>query len=370
MPTYPPHPLRKFRPTRHLSAFPRPGPRAAAACLAGLALTLALGPPGCSGTASSGTTERYVTRGLDASERSVSSSTPSGPAAQPSTSPGRPAATLNGEPIPHADLAPLLAEASGGQVLEELILDRLLNRECARAAIAVTDADIRAERDRLLEAFTGVTIARDENEAMRLLERVRSARGLGDRRFAALLRRNAMLRALVAPQVAITPAALQQARALRFGERYRVRLIVTTTAHDASQAIARLRAGESFSALAAQISTDVSAVRGGVIDPINAADPEYPSAIRTALRNLKPGEPGIPIALDNAYAILLLDEIIPASAPADTAAAEEVLVADVRIQQERLLMNQYARRLLSEARVTVLDREVDWSWQRRSSAQP
>ena len=132
----------------------------------------------------------------------------------------------------------------------------------------------------------------------------------------------------------------------------------------------RLRAGESFSALAAQVSTDVSGVRGGIIDPISPADPEYPSAIRSVLRELKPGEPSIPIALDNAYAIVLLDEIIRGAPPADSAAAEQSLERDVRMQQERLLMNQYARRLLAEAKVTVLDRSLDWAWQRRSAPQP
>ncbi len=275
-------------------------------------------------------------------------------------------ATLNGAPILLADLAPFLVEAGGGQVLEEFILDSLLERECARERISIGAEAIGSERERLVATFTDSAIARDENEASRLLDRIRASRGLGARRFAALLRRNAMLRALVAPRVSVTPSALDQARSLRFGERYRVRLITVPTALDATEAIARLKAGESFSALAARLSTDISAARGGVIDPISPADPEYPTAVRSVLRELTPGEPSIPIALDSAYAIVLLDEVLRSARPADTALAEEQLVRDVRTQQERLLMNQYARQLLDSAGVAVLDRALEWSWERRT----
>lgn len=358
MQPYPPNTTCEFRPP----VFPRLT-RNSLYLLAAAALIGCSGP----GRASDRGTDRYVKKGLDASERAVGPAPKDqgGPAAAPSA---RPFATVDGAAVYAADLSAMLAEAAGGQALEELVLDRRLEAEARRAGVTVTEEQIRAERELLLDALTGATIARDEDDAARLLERVRSARGLGPKRFAALLRRNALLRSLVAPQVAVTPSALEQARRLRYGERYRVRLIVTTTAREAMDVLKELEQGESFSVVAARRSTDVSAARGGVLDPISPADPEYPAAVRSALRDLTPGKPSMPIALDASYAILMLDEIIPATTPPNTAQAEEALARDVRIQHERLLMNQLARRLLSEANVRVVDPSLDWSWQRREQA--
>lgn len=312
-------------------------------------------------------TDRIVMRGLDAADRSIEKSETSGAGIR-STTPPRPLAIIDGRPITLEQLRPALLEAAGATILEEAFLDDLLARETAARSLTITREQIDAERTLLLETFSGSGLARSDDEAARLLQSIRASRGLGDTRFASLLRRNATLRALVAPNISISEANIDHARELRFGERRRARLIVTPTANAATQALARLNNGEDFSTLAAEVSNDRSADRGGILEPINPADPEYPSAIRSALRSLQPGAISQPIAIEQGFAILRLDEIIPASTPpANPESIRPLLERDVRTQQERILMNQLARRLLDGASISIMDRAPDEAWKSRKS---
>lgn len=275
---------------------------------------------------------------------------------------------LDGRPIYWSDLRPALSEAAGGIALEEAILDRLLAREAESIGVAITPADIDREQTLLLDSFRQSGLASTTDEAAGLLRSIRRERGLGESRYASLLRRNAILRAIVAPRVVVTPDALNQAYEYRFGERYRARLIVVPSLAAATEALRRLERGEDFSSLAAEVSIDSSAERGGVLEPISPADPAYPLAVRSALRALSPGGITSPIAVDRGYAVLRLDAVLPASSPPPARpTVEAMLELEVRLQQERLLMNQLVRSLLERARVTVLDRVLDEVWRARTS---
>lgn len=305
-----------------------------------------------------------MTRGLDASERYIESQ-PGPPASGEArgADASRPVAMVDGRAITFEEIRPALLEAAGGAVLEEAVLDELLSREAERRDIKVTRAQIDAERELLAQTLTGAGAAADPSEAGRVLAQVRAARGLGEARFGALLRRNALLRALVADQVTVTDSALDQAYAMRYGERFRARLITVDTAAEASAAIAQVRGGTDFAELAAQRSTDASAVRGGMLEPISPLDPAYPAAVRSTLRTLEPGAISDPVALDRGYAILQMVERLPAPAEApERDAALPELERTVRIEQERLLMNQLVRRLLDSARVSITDRTLERAW--------
>lgn len=293
----------------------------------------------------------------------------SGPATtepDPDSTTSRPAAVVDGMAISFASLRPALIESAGGLALEEAMLDALLARQAQRQGITITAAQIEAEQALLADSLTssGLTPAGD---AGRVLDRIRAARGLGETRYASMLKRNALMRALVAPDVSITPIALDQAYSFRYGERYAARLIVVTTAADAIEARRRAQSGEEFSALAAELSTDASAARGGVLEPISPADPSYPAGVRSALRGLKPGEISAPIAIDEGFALLKLDSVIPgATPPPPRESVTTELERDVRVQQERLLMNQLARRLIADADLTVMDPALERAWRTRS----
>lgn len=315
----------------------------------------------------SGPIESRVTRGLDRTDRFLAEQPRPGGEPAVRRVESRPVALVDGAALSWDDVRDSLAEAAGGAVLEEFILARALEAECAARNITITEADLGRER-RLALDFLSTGGASTTEDAERLLARIRAARGLGDKRFAGLVRRNAMMRALVAGDVSITPAAIDQAYQLRFGERTRARLMILGSSVELARATERLNAGEPFSTVAAEMSSDPSAERGGLIEPISQADESYPVGIRKAAQETAPGSVSRPVLLDGRYALVMVESKIPASEPPggggrDAARAE--LERDVRLRQERLLMNTLARRLLAGTEVQVLDRSAEWSWRNR-----
>lgn len=274
-------------------------------------------------------------------------------------------ATLGGEGISAQDMHSRLAEVGGRIVLEEILIEKLAAQACADRGIEVTQAMLAEERERVWQAFIRQGVAGDEQSAERLMREVRRSRGLGPARMEGLLRRSAMLRALVADQVVVSEGSLRLAHALRYGARVEWRIITTSSLEEANAAVRRLRGGEPFGEVAADLSTDPSAMRGGVVEPIHLEDPSYPEAVRDALTRLEEGAVSNAIAIETGFAIVLregMTEVPVAPTPAFEAVRDE-LAADARLQQERLLMDRLARRLLSGAQIRVIDPALGWAWE-------
>ena len=270
-------------------------------------------------------------------------------------------AYIGGAPILWQDLQPGLVEANGGQVLAEVILERMIAQRLTQRGMTVEPDQLEAEKALLIETLGG-----DEaDQTHRLLQELRQRRGLGEYRFARFLKRNAGLRALVQDEVEISDAAINQAYQLEYGSRYEARLIVTDSLQAAAGLVQRARQGESFIDLAIAHSTDPSRAQGGLIGPINPADPTYPKAVRTTLQSLEPGQVADPVALDEGFAVLRLERKLEGQA-VEFETVKDALAQRVRRRVERMLMQRLARTLLREADVIVLDSELHAGWQRRS----
>ena len=291
---------------------------------------------------------RLVIRADRSSTPIVSSSTP---------------ATIDGVPVSWDELLPFLSEAGGGVALEELAFDRLLESEAWRRGIVITGSDTDRE-EALLARTISEAAGADASTSDRLLLDVRRARNLGPARYAALLARTATLRRLVADEIHITNAAVEQMHRIRHGVRFRARLITVISEGAADVVRQRLITGEPFGEIAAELSTDTSAARGGIIEPISPADPTYPSGLRAALSVLTPGEISPIIALNAGYAIVRLDERIEPDEVSIEAVRKDLERA-VRLRQERLAMNILAERLLDAADIIVFDPHLVHSWRSR-----
>ncbi|MFM9996732.1 MAG: peptidylprolyl isomerase [Phycisphaerales bacterium] len=281
------------------------------------------------------------------------------------------AAIVDNRPIAWMELRPALVEAAGAVVLEEVILDRLLDAELAARSLSITPADIDAERQGLVTALTRDARA-DANDAERLIERLRRSRGLGESRFTAQLARTARLRRLVAGTVVVADEEVRAAHAMRHGPSFRTRVIVLSEEREAARLWSELNQveeglGVRFAEAAATRSRDPSASRGGLLGPISPGDPTFPGVVRRAIVTQAPGTLGPVLAVDNGYAILLVEERIDG----DGAAFESVesgLRAELTRRRERLAMDELARRLLSRANITVIDPALRWSWEGRDAA--
>lgn len=267
----------------------------------------------------------------------------------------------------------MLAEASGGQVLEEYALGVLLTEECARRGIRIGESDIQAER-RLLGQSLARAAGLPPGESETLITNVRRTRGLGDVRFRDLLQRNAQLRAIVRADptssiaVTISEADIDTAYQLKYGPRVRVRLILVRSNENLQQATARLSAGAAFADVASTASIDPSSVRGGLLDPFSDLDSRYPVAVRRVLQPMAPGQVSEPIAVtwgdQTGFAIVKLEERIGpvAGAPSREAAAKD-LEAEVRLVRERAQMDKVAVDVLRSAGISPMDRSLGWSWE-------
>jgi parvulin-like peptidyl-prolyl isomerase len=266
-------------------------------------------------------------------------------------------AFIDGTPTPWSELTPLLAEASGGTILLELTLDRRLQQRLAKAGLTLTPAAVEAERAELTRQMTA---ASDPDTAARTLARIRSQRGLGDLRFEALIRRSAMLRALVAPAIEL------QTHAALFGPRVSIRIITVSTEQDASKLSEELRnlppdkRELAFSEAALSRSTDESASSGGILPPFAEADPSMPSAVRRTVAGLSVGDVSRVIPLDSGFAVVLLRSRTAGDGSTLDSRREAVTRA-ARARQERLAMDKLARLIASEPGVTIPDAGLRWS---------
>ncbi len=274
----------------------------------------------------------------------------------------RAAAMVDGEPIDRNEVWASLAESAGAEALREVVLDRGLRRELERRSLSVGAAQTEAERSFLLES-----LATDPQTAARYVVELRRREGLGPTRFASLLWRNAAMRLLVRESATVSPEAVLTAYDMAAGPKRQVRLIAVSTLADADQILLLIRNGSSFADLAVNRSNDSSAVRGGLLEPFSRRDPSYPESLRVATFALAPGGVSEPILLPQGYVVLSLVREIPATGETLEAMRPRLELA-VRQTQERLLMDQFAQRLLRESRVTVFDDALNSSWNAAQSA--
>jgi hypothetical protein len=286
------------------------------------------------------------------------------PAEPPSRTP-RPVAILNGYAIQREAIQPALDELGGDEVLRELILDRALEQRCADAGIEITN-DLLAQERSLL----GETLGFDENATLStdVLDNLRAQRGLGPIRYEQLLRRSAMLRALVA---GATPTDAQIDRALQnaFGVSYRVRLFVSDRSEVAQEMRTRVGASDPegmpwvFAEQCAAASIHPSAARGGLIDSLSPISLGYPSALLSALTQTPPGTCSKVLSTESGFVVFFVERVNPARSPSN--AERDRVLTQLGLDTQRIAMQRLAQEILDDQEMIVMDRSLHWAWTNR-----
>lgn len=274
----------------------------------------------------------------------------------------RPLAIVSGAPVRAADLVPVLAELAGADAMRELALDRELERELADRGIDLTESQIEAERVRL-EASIG-----SGESSQAVTSALLRTRGIGPHRFAALLRRNASLRALVEPPQEVTDDALQVAFEVRHGPKRRVRVASFPTARQAALAKREIVAASGTAGIAAAMSEiasarsiDPTARVGGLLGDVSIADPGLPAELRQAIGAGEVGRLSDIIATDTGFVIVLVESDVPPTG-VDVTEVEQELRRAMRIRSERLAMESLAEDLLRRSQITPVHPGLRWSW--------
>ena len=266
----------------------------------------------------------------------------------------RPIATWQNQRITISEIEPALLELAGTQILQEEILERAIALAAAREDIALTEEMVNSERTMLLES-----LSRDPDRAERLLADLRNARGLGPRRFSAMLRRSALLRSMVSNDVELEERVIRGAWDAEHGVKRIARIITVEDLVAAGKLRRQINEGEEFARLAAEFSMDRSAPRGGLLAPVSRLDPSWPEPFRVALFQSDIGVISKPILVDGRYLLLKVEREEPASGVGfeeGRSAAEQT----ARLAAERILMDRLARRLARPAELKIIDREIRW----------
>lgn len=329
--------------------------------LVGLGITLVFGIGACAAP-------RNPLSGLDEGERVISAREPQR-RGSPSDPEQTPPLLINRQPVSWDEITRILGEASGPLVIEEITLNRMLRDEIDRQGITV-DSDAIAREERLLSASLVRGDGLENSQVATAIMDIRNRRGLGPQRYRDLLERNAMLRALVRGQVSVDENSLRTAYDVRHGPRRIVRLLVTPTQREAASIRAALLGTsadslrDEFMRAAIEHSTDPTAARGGLTEPISPHDPAYAPVVRQTLQSLQPGVVSAVIAVDNGFAVMLLEKEVPGDGSSfETVRAD--LDSLLRVRQERLLMDRLARQLLEQASITPFDESLNWAWKNR-----
>ncbi|MEM9064656.1 MAG: peptidylprolyl isomerase [Planctomycetota bacterium] len=278
-----------------------------------------------------------------------------------------PSAIVENRSLNRDDLFPRLAEAAGAAVLNEFVLESALADELRLLNLTVTDELVQQERglvERAIDAGAGSGGA----------DAIRARRGLGPLRLDRAVWRNAALRLLARDRGVAEPTEtdLRGVFEERFGDAVRVRLIVVPTERAAAAIATEIgRATGPSTAkidvaarLATEHSIDPSAARGGLYERLPLESERYPSALRSAARITPPGRVAPVIALDSAFAVLLVESALPA---AQTSFEEQrdALAAELRDAAEQRAMDRLAQRLTAGVTTFVRDPALLWSWENR-----
>jgi len=278
-------------------------------------------------------------------------------------------ATVNGAPITRARVVDLLLASHGVGVLEQLAVLDLAEQSAQVRGIVVTRSDVAAERDRALRqlvdplpSFTGGAF--DRKLAERLLDRVLSDRNVSHAEFDLVMRRNALLRALVLADRPISEEELREEFDRTAGATVTVRHIQLATPAEVARVQQRLTGGEAFAELArVQSANQASAQRGGLLDPFSRTDERVPEALRAAAFSLEPGETSGPVRVGEWYHLVELEYRSPGRSASFEAERDEL----ERRVQDRIAdsaMRALYEKLFDEATIQINDPVLDEAFRR------
>lgn len=272
--------------------------------------------------------------GTLASQDSLTQPAPGGASQQSSavlghTSTSEAVATVYGKPITVEQLLRPMTEAHGLVFLLHLAQIELCRQKADVAKVSVTAEDIAAERQRTLEQMFKDVIPPDskmtpEEEAAfrqkeydRLLAQYLTTTRFSAAEFDLTIQTNTYLRKLAESEPGlkekITEQHVRDGFGILFGEKVKVRHIQVANPREMAEVLRRLREGEPFEKVAAEMSIDTpSRAAGGEIRPFSRADTTVPQAFKDAAFALKePGDLSEQIQSGNSYHIIKLIAKIP-----------------------------------------------------------
>jgi foldase protein PrsA len=242
-----------------------------------------------------------------------------------------------------------LIEIGGKAAMDEQVLHIAIDHILQEQGLTITQQEIDIERMLFATALRSNQIGD--------IDKVFEMKGYGPHRKSGLLFRNAALRKLISPDVRVTESAKRRMFVIMYGVSYPARIIVVPSLDLATDITSKLVGGASFLTAAIEYSIDSSGDRGGSVNPINVADPVWPSAIRDVLPNLETNEISTPILVDDKWVIIQVTGV-PIISEVAFKDVEPEMFRLSKLAQERFLMEQLSLSLIEKHTLTIFDDDV------------
>ncbi|MCH7701849.1 MAG: peptidylprolyl isomerase, partial [Planctomycetes bacterium] len=285
-------------------------------------------------------------------------------------------ATVDGEPIDRQRVVSLLLRGHGAALIEQLAVLQRAEARAARTGVVVMQADVDAEYDRSLQRAAASLGFESSDDTVRETDRRRTQqwldaylaqRNVSRAEFDLVVRINAYLRALTEHELTVDVEQLRMEFARTDGPKAEVRHIQLATLAEANRVADRLKAGESFSALAGLYSANIqSAALGGLLPAFTANDPDVPALLREAAFILKPGQVSMPIRIDPWYHLVRGERRIAATGGSFEESRAQ-LEHRVRERSIRPLMERLYKELLDGADIRISDPDLGDAFEHRRS---
>jgi parvulin-like peptidyl-prolyl isomerase len=283
-------------------------------------------------------------------------------------------ATVNGRDITLHDLQGPLMEGYGLNVLLQLVELDLVEQAAEHQNVTISDQDVEDETVRTLIEFREAShqdeAAADTQpstepspsddtltpvERQRQLTLLLTGQRLTEAEFKLAMRRNAILRKMLAPQVEadMTEAHLRDRFNAMYGEKARVRFIRMPDMLAVAKVEQELKAGHTFEEEVHLHAYDsIGRSTSGELEPFSRKDLSYPPEFKMVAFGLKPGQVSDPLQIkDSIYLVQLIDLIPPRHANFDD--YKDSVRRDYYEQEMRGDIRQYLQSLGALARQTL-----------------
>jgi len=274
----------------------------------------------------------------------VASKTADGkPAVRQSTIPNV-VALVNNQPITKAELGKNCLKRYGSEILESIINKQLIQQECQRRGITVTDKEIGEEIEKMAKRF-GLPV----DQWMKMLEEERDIAPAQYGRD--IVWPTLALKKLAADKLTPTKEEIQEAYDMQFGPARQVRMIICDMQADAVKVHKLcLEKPEEFAKIAIEHSKDYnSASSGGLVQPIRKHMGD--KRIEAAVFALAPGQISDIIPVGNQHAIIKCERHID-SRPVKFELVEANLVEAIKDTKLRKASTEVFTAMQKRAKIT------------------
>ncbi len=280
------------------------------------------------------------------------------------------AAVINGNQVSLGELAELCLERHGEEVLQGTINRRLLEQECRRRKIEISEADLDAEISRAAGAMLE---PREDGtpDVEKWLKMVTKEQGIS----VALYRHDSVwptvaLKKLAGDSVEVSEEDLHRGFEANYGERVRCRAIVLNNQRRAQQVWEKARQNptvEYFGDLAEQYSIEPgSRALRGEVPPIQRYGGQ-PILEKEAF-SLKPNELSSIVQVGNRYVILFCESRTQPM-PVEFEEVRDYIYQDIREKKTRIAMAQFFEHLKDQAAIDNFLAGTTHSPKRKASVQ-